>query len=502
MYFRPYPRISDKQLQSGLQWVIADGMAAEAMTCFTSGTFLVAIALYLGATNVQVGMLAALPVCSNVFQLVTIWMMQRFRSRRGIVIIASILARLPLLLIAALPLLVQQGHGLQVLIVVLLFHYFFGAMAGAGWNAWMKDLVPSHALGNYFAHRTRLTQLLNVTLCLALAVALDHIRAVYPGAEIKTYAWMFLAGGVVGLAGIYALYKTPEPKQALPEKTPVLQLVTRPLLARNFRRLILFNGCWTFAINLATPFFTVYMIKTLQLPLTSIIAIGIAGQVAGILFVKPLGKYADAYSNKTILLCFAPLYAVCICAWAFAGAMHSPQTTLVFLLVLHIIAGIATAGINLALNNIGIKLSPPAQSASYLATKNICIALFATAGPLAGGLLADQLAGSSLRLGFDWNNGPGHVYINLLHLEQWSFFFVLAPIVALCSLRLLKGLKEEGEVHKVIFMADVKKQWKNSLASDKLLRRTALRINDRGMMDSIKHRINEVFLYRLPDKTG
>ena len=38
-----------------------------------------------------------------------------------------------------------------------------------------------------------------------------------------------------------------------------LSLLTTPLRDSNFRHLVLFLSSWNFAVNLAAPFFTVYM---------------------------------------------------------------------------------------------------------------------------------------------------------------------------------------------------------------------------------------------------
>ncbi|MDB5062597.1 MAG: major facilitator superfamily 1, partial [Mucilaginibacter sp.] len=53
MNLRPTEKITNNQLNSGLNYVIADGLSAEAMIVFTSGTFLTAMAIHMGATNFQ-----------------------------------------------------------------------------------------------------------------------------------------------------------------------------------------------------------------------------------------------------------------------------------------------------------------------------------------------------------------------------------------------------------------------------------------------------------------
>ena len=59
MTFRPSERLTEEQVNKGLKYVIGDGLATEAMVTLTSGAFLVAMALSMGATNFQIGLLAA-----------------------------------------------------------------------------------------------------------------------------------------------------------------------------------------------------------------------------------------------------------------------------------------------------------------------------------------------------------------------------------------------------------------------------------------------------------
>src|SRR5690606_2202686 len=292
MNLRPSSTLTEGEVKKGLQLVIADGLASEAMVTFTGGAFLAAIALHLGATNFQLGVLAALPAFSSVFQLFSIWLVRRFNNRGAIAVISNIFARFPLLLIGILPLLFSGGTSVQVLIFTLFFHYFFGSVAGASWNSWMKDLVPENQLGTYFSRRSRLSQILNVTLSLLTAIVLDYIKVHHPDKEIMAYAGMFLTGGILGMIGVYALAKTPEPKSFLANEN-LFRLFHKPMKDRNFRKLLVFHSAWAFSLNLATPFFSVYMLKTIGLPLSYIIGLGILTQIASIGAIRIWGKYAD-----------------------------------------------------------------------------------------------------------------------------------------------------------------------------------------------------------------
>src|SRR3954468_15061047 len=139
MNFIPSPKLSDKEIASGLNLVMKDGLAVETIVVLTGGTFLTALAVKLGASNFQIGLLAGLPTFTNLFQLLAIWLVQRYNNRRVITVVCTALARFPLIIIGLMPFLFSAGTTIQTLIFLLFFHYLFGSLAGATWNSWMKD---------------------------------------------------------------------------------------------------------------------------------------------------------------------------------------------------------------------------------------------------------------------------------------------------------------------------------------------------------------------------
>lgn len=468
MNLKPSEKLSLHEVDRGLNLVIKDGLAAEAMSVLTGGTFLVAMAVMLGASNFQIGLLAALPTLTNIFQLIAIWLVQRYNNRRAVAVFSNVFARFPLLIIGSLPFLFSTGTSIQVLIFLLFFHYFFGSVAGASWNSWMKDLVPEEKLGSYFSHRTRVTQTLNVIISLVLALVLDHIKKYYPQQEMITYSIMFISGGLLGILGTYVLSRTPEPKSYLPKEN-LLKLFGKPLKDKNFRNLLFFNSFWTFALNLATPFFTVYMMNSIHLPLSYIIGFGILSQLAGIFAVKIWGSYSDKFSNKTIIRIAAPIYISTIIAWSFVGLSGHFAVSLCFIAAINILTGIASSGVNLAITNIGMKLSPKDEAIVYLSARNMIVAFVSALGPLAGGLLADSFA----TMNFSWSIHVSGHNINLLHIHDFGFLFIIGGLLAVVALRTIRSVKEEGEVDKTKAVGElrvvIKRRLKSSLKKEAIL---------------------------------
>lgn len=468
MNLQPKKELTEQEIQRGLKFVIGDGLAAEAMTALTGGAFLVAMALLMGANNFQIGLLAALPTFTNSFQLISIWLVRRYNNRRAIAVICGFLARVPLLAIGSLPFFFSSSTTVEVLIFFLFFYYFFGSIAGPSWNSWMKDLVPEKSLGAYFSHRSRLTQILNVILSISLALLLDYVKQHYPQYELYTYAAMFLIGGFVGIAGAVILSKAPEP-QGIPLKDNIFKLIKRPLLDANFRRLLVFNSAWVFALNIATPFFTVYLLKTLGVALSYIIVLGIISQVSSILTIRAWGTFADRYSNKTIIAISAPLYIGCFIAWCFVGIYTHMTANIILLVLIYIFTGISTSGINLAITNIGLKLAPKEDAIVYLSAKNIITACFSSIAPLVGGYLADFFTSRNLNLRVEWSGPKLTKVFRLVELHEWNFLFLIAALLAVVALQLLMQVKETGEVEKEEVVRIMRTSIRNSLKEYSLI---------------------------------
>lgn len=446
MALRPKEILSEAEVARGLRMGIGDGLASEAMTTLTGGAFLVALALLLGASNFEIGLLAALPTVTNIFQLLSIWLVRRFSNRRVISIVCSVLARLPLAVVGYLILTFPAAASVQVLIFFLFFYYFFGSISGPVWNSWMKDLIPGRSLGDYFSKRSGYMQSLNVVFSVALALVLDYIKRNRPGSLLDTYGVMFAAAGTVGLFGMILLSRVPEPK-AYMSRENIFKLFQLPLRDKNFSRLLVFVSSWVFAINIATPFFTVFMLTTLGLSLSYVIGLGILSQIASILTIRLWGRFADRYSNKTIIAIGGPLYILCIIAWCFVG-LFDYYGNFALLVLIQIFSGISTSGINLSLTNIGLKLAPQEDAIVYLSVKNIISAVFSSISPLIGGYLADYFNERHFAISLQWSGPHTNELIHLVSLHQWNFLFLIGAILGLLSLRLLRRVTEEGEVEK------------------------------------------------------
>jgi MFS family permease len=286
MWLEPDDALTEEQVNSGLSYVIKDGIASQAMGILTGGAFLVAFAVKLGASNLVIGLLAAIGPLSQLLQLPAIFLVEKARNRRAITVLAAALSRLCWLLVALIPFVFGAKIGLAILLLAMILAGALGAIGGCSWNSWMRDLIPQSILGSFFSKRMRIATGVGIALSILAAVYLDYWKKLLPDYEVQGYSILFFVGFLAGVLGLYFLAKTPEkrmPPQG--ERVEILKLLGKPFQDENFRKLIAFMSSWNFAVNLAGPFFMVYMLKRLGLSMSFIIGLSIVSQVMNFVFL-------------------------------------------------------------------------------------------------------------------------------------------------------------------------------------------------------------------------
>jgi MFS family permease len=129
--------------------------------------------------------------------------------------------------------------------------------------------------------------------------------------------------------------------------------------------------------------------------------------------------------------------------------------TIPLLILIHIVMGLASAGVSLASSNISLKLAPKGQATAYLATNTITNSIAAGVAPILGGKFADFFAGRELAWTLKYTSPTGEFALPTLNLQQWDFFFAFAFIIGLYALHRLAMVKESGEVEEKIIAQEL-----------------------------------------------
>ncbi len=446
MVFEAKESLTDEEVNHGLKLVIRDGLATQAMVTLTGGIFLVAFALQLGASNTVVGLLAAIPPLAELLQIPSIYIIDRVGKRRLVVVAASLAARLCWIPIILIPFFLSPGVGILALIMSIVLYSSFSAISHCGWNSWMRDLIPQDRLGAFFSHRLTLSTGLALVISLVASFFIDSWGAAFPDTAAHGYSALFFSGFIAGLVGIVFLARTPEPRMTVEDREDdLLAVIRKPFEDLNFKNLIVFLGSWNFAVNLASPFFTVYMLQRIGLDISVVVVLSVLSQIMNIIFYRSWGRVSDRFSNKSVLAVSGPLFMLAIFAWLFVTLPDIYVLTYPLLILIHILMGISLAGVSLASGNISLKMAPQGQATSYLAASTFVNSVAAGIAPILGGLFVDFFAERELIWTLVWKDPVRELVFVTLDVQQWEFFFLFAFILGLYSLHRLAVVQEEGE---------------------------------------------------------
>lgn len=442
----PKPHIGPADRAKAVRNLLVDAAAATAIGALNSGVVLLALALHIGATTMQVGLLAAIPLITQVLQAPAVKLVETLRQRRLISVVSLVVARLALPVYALVPFIEDRTLAVGVLLGAALIHYGFNAVSACSWNSWIKDLIPGDTLGRFSSRRTLVGTAVSAVATLGAALALNLAKGSEQAADL-IFCGLYLFGFLCGVVSTIALARVPE--LAMPPRdstTPLVRLLLQPLKDRNYRTLLRYLASWQFAVNLATPFITVYIVRELGFDVSFVLLLTLASQVANIAVVRWWGQLSDRFTNKTVLSAATPLYILCIVAMAFAGELNDETGRSAYLFLLHIVMGAAGAGVGIASGNIVMKLSPSGQSTSYMATNALLGALAAGVAPVIGGWAADFFARRSLSLELNWASPQGVDELIGLSFTHWEFFFLLSAVMGLYTLHRLSSVSEPGTV--------------------------------------------------------
>ena len=415
---------TNERLDRALVHSVMEGALATVMGSLLGGVFLTGFALYLGASRLQIGILAAIPAFANLSQLAGAYLLERSGRSKGLCISMAWVSRLFWLPILLVPFVLQGSSGETQtwwIIGLLAANAITGSVGGVAWLSWIKRLVPRERRLHLFSRRHLFNTALAFTMSIAGALVLDACNHFLPG-SIGGFLVVFAGAMACGLLGVWILGWIPEEEAIGHERRPFLASLAQPLKEQNFRRLVMFYSVWHLSTNMAAPFFAVYMLQKMEMPFWAVTLLATLSSVAGLAMNKFWTRLTQKFGIRPVVLLATMGDAFMPLCWLLVG----PESYWL-LLPIHLF-GVFSAPLAMGPNNLVLKLAPEQNSSPYLAVFNAMTGPVTAIGAILGGYLAGSLAGS-------WQVGP--VSLTGLHL-----LFVISGLGRLLSLGLLYRVAE------------------------------------------------------------
>ncbi|MCW5934698.1 MAG: MFS transporter [Fimbriimonadia bacterium] len=386
--------LSRLEIMRGLKWADRDAIFVTVYLALTGGAFQTGFARHLGANDLWLGIMAAVPAIAGGLQILAAYAGEQTNNRKKLVIQSALLSRLPWLLIAFLPLLSPNMPRLPVFILLLTLSAILGSFAGPAFLAWLSDLVPADHRGRYFGRRNMLLGLVAAATALPPAIFLDQAVKYQRFPVPVAFAALFGLGFVFLVLSLFALTRMPDAPRERSERAEgwqgFLQFYREPFQNKNFRRLLTFTTFWTFGQLFAGQFFTVYMLEIMEFPYLLIQMTAFVASLFSSLAMPFWGYLSDKFGNRPLLT----IAGTCVVFIPFLWMLTSPDRyhlSIAIIMFIQVLAGFLWAGVGLSQFNMSLSIAPPAQRTVYMGAIAAIGALIGGLAPLTSGFFMEMM---------------------------------------------------------------------------------------------------------------
>ncbi|HNZ52041.1 MAG TPA: MFS transporter [Candidatus Pacearchaeota archaeon] len=432
--------------EQGKKYSLKDGASSSVMEGMGL-KYITPYALSLGLSNKLIGILEVLPTL--IANILRIFLSKAYykKSRKNMVlpfIFIQAFFWIPLLLVGVAYFFFQLKLIYASLFLIICYSIIIisGLIASPAWTSWMQDLVETNR-GEFFSKRSRINGFVIAISMITASIILDSFK------EEKVFLGFILLFSLAAIGRYFSFHflkKQYEPQPTRDDKAffSFLQFAKK-MHSNNFGRFVIFTSLMSFAVVIASPFFSVYMLKELQLSYFAFTLIVLSSLVSPIFFLSFIGKKIDKYGTVKVmkisgfLISFVPLLWI-----ASLLLMNSPQWVLIgYLFAVEFFSGFVWAAYNLSVSNF-------IYDAVTKPKIILCFTYFGfvnSIGSFLGGLIGGQLSGSASFSIF----GLGAIL---------SVFLLSTVLRILPSIFILPKLKEvrQVETSKAIIQLKVKEK--------------------------------------------
>jgi len=421
---------NDPVVENSLRHSLRDA-GAFAVMIGIGETYLSAFALFLQASTPQIGLLASLPpLLGSFIQPVSAWIGRLTGQRKVIVLVGASVQAMAWLPIVLLPLMFSD-FALPLLIASVVLYQCGAQLAAPQWSSMMGDIVPVRRRGRFFARRTKIVSLMTFLALAVGGLVLQNFSN--RGQTLLGFVLLFGVAMLARLVSVYHLAKMHDPTGHPVEiELPIARRWWERLRHSNFARFSVFFAMTQFSVAIASPFFTVYMLRDLKFSYFAFMTNTGMAILAQFLTLNQWGRISDVFGNRRILATTGVVIPLMPLLWTFSSNYW-------YLLFAQIISGLTWAGFTLSASNFLYDLVSREKRTTYLAIHNMLSSTGIFAGAMLGGYLGTTLP-TTITL-FDQTFSWGSALLGV--------FAVSALVRALMVFLLLPKIREVRKVRPI-----------------------------------------------------
>jgi len=412
-------QVSDEKKQKALRYSLWDGAFYSIMIGFGE-SFFAPFAVLLKASDWQLGILGTIPqTIGSICQLLSVKVLELFHSRKIMTVMGAILQGL--LYLPMILCLDMSEYSVEVFLLMVACYTVAGSMIGPVWNSWMGDLLNEDERARYFAKRNRINGLTTLIGFYTAGLILNYFSESY--ADKHGFMLLFFAACLMRLISAGCLMRKCEPPQQGEESAYLSPTVfLNRIRGSNYLTFLKWQILMNFAVFLSAPFFSAYMLKSLNLSYSTYTLVCTIPILTKMLAMPLLGRMIDRFGGRRMLSIGGLLMPFSSVLWIFSGDVW-------WLCLAQVYAGLVWGCVELSV-----------FSFVYDATKSRNRTAYVAYSTVLGGMatLLGSATGASVLHYFSWLSCPYHL------------IFLLSTVLRLTvSLIYLPQIREERKVRSI-----------------------------------------------------
>lgn len=372
--------ISEEDMRVSRNMSVYEGCTARSILTLTSGAFLIGFAKYLGASNEQSGIIAAIPVLAGIVTVFSPIILEKLESRKLLTCIMCFIGRLMMGLMILIPFISpHKTVRVQLLIWIFLIANLVLIFTIPYVQMWQLNITPERIRGSYYGKRESMILATVTVVTLLMGQVLDKFEQL--GHQFTGFIVLYAFVIVMAFVNVVMLSKIKEPVNPLLEsRVSIKNLFTLPTKNKNFMKITFITVLWNLGYQIAFPFTSVYMVSTLQLRYGLVTAMAVLASITSVVSVRFWGKIADKKSWIYIMKLMIVLQILSFVTWFFINA----DTVYILMPVAHILGGAAISGVNISVNNLQYSYSPADNKTVYMGFSSAVNGIIGFVGTLIG----------------------------------------------------------------------------------------------------------------------
>lgn len=362
-----------------LTWFWMDGMFSAASDNIVV-TYLVIYFLALGATQSQIGIMSSISSLGAALMLIPgAVLAERFGKRRNIVLTSSGWNRLALLFIALAPFIIHTPLLILVVIGLSITRDAAANLTFPAWIAMTGDFVPFEGRGRFFASRNFIMGISGIVVTLLAGFLISSMASPH-GYQVSLVVACLLGG--LSLFSFSHIVDRPKalPYQQVQQKLDLGALLRDVTTHRDFLFFAITTAIWNFSLNIAGPFFTVFLVKNLHADARMVALTTIASSITSILIQRKAGDLNDRWGARKLTMICGLLIPIVPLMWVFATAAWN-------VIIINLFSGLLWAGYNLGAFNYLLMVTPEQRRARYSAIYQIVVTVSLALGAALGSII-------------------------------------------------------------------------------------------------------------------